>query len=81
MLLALHVLHVFLSPACAPGNQSYTGLQGLEKHGVGRWREIGAEFLPKWDDQALRGKTARLLGSQSLARYTGWKGDRCQPPQ
>lgn len=50
--------------------------QGLEKHGVGRWREIGEEFLPKWDDQALRVKTTRLLGSQSLARYIGWQGNR-----
>lgn len=56
-------------------------LQGLEKHGVGRWREIGEEFLPKWDDQALRVKTTRLLGSQSLARYIGWQGNRCRPLQ
>lgn len=50
--------------------------QGLEKHGVGKWREISEEFLPKWDDQSLRIKSARLLGSQSLARYVGWKGNR-----
>ncbi len=49
-------------------------LQGLEKYGVGKWREISEEFLPKWDDQSLRIKSARLLGSQSLARYVGWKG-------
>jgi hypothetical protein len=61
-------------------------LQGIEKHGVGQWRDIGAEFLPRWDDTTLRLKTARLLGSQSLARYMRWKGDRCsfsalfQPP-
>lgn len=51
--------------------------QGLEKHGVGRWREISEDLLPKWDDQAIRVKASRLLGSQSLARYLGWKGDRC----
>lgn len=51
-------------------------VQGIEKHGVGRWREIGEELLPQWDDTALRVKTTRLLGSQSLARYIGWKGDR-----
>lgn len=50
--------------------------QGLEKHGVGRWRQIAEEFLPKWDDQAIRVKASRLLGSQSLARYIGCKGDR-----
>jgi hypothetical protein len=52
-------------------------VQGIEKHGVGQWRDIGAEFLPRWDDTTLRLKTARLLGSQSLARYMRWKGDRC----
>lgn len=50
--------------------------QGLEKHGVGRWREIGEELLPQWDDQFLRIKTGRLFGSQSLARYVGWKGSK-----
>ena len=51
-------------------------LQGLEKHGIGRWQEIGEELLPQWDDQTLRLKAARLMGSQSLARYVGWKGSR-----
>ena len=31
---------------------------------------------PQWDETALRIKASRLLGSQSLARYPGWKGDR-----
>ena len=56
--------------------QCRTGLQGLEKHGVGRWKEVSAELLPRWDDQTLRVKASKLLGSQSLARYVGWKGDR-----
>ncbi len=30
----------------------------------------------QWDETALRIKASRLLGSQSLARYPGWKGDR-----
>lgn len=51
-------------------------LQGLEKYGVGKWREISEELLPKWDDQAIRIKASRLMGSQSLARYVGWKGNR-----
>lgn len=50
--------------------------KGLEKYGVGKWREISGEYLPAWDEQTLRIKSARLLGSQSLARYVGWKGDR-----
>ena len=50
--------------------------QGLERFGVGKWSEIAAELLPRWDDQTLRVKAARLLGSQSLARYVGWKGNR-----
>ena len=50
--------------------------QGLEKYGVGKWREISEELLPKWDDQAIRIKASRLMGSQSLARYVGWKGNR-----
>jgi hypothetical protein len=30
----------------------------------------------QWDETALRIKAARLMGSQSLARYPGWKGNR-----
>ena len=52
------------------------GMQALEKHGVGNWREISEQYLPKWDDQAIRIKASRLMGSQSLARYIGWKGNR-----
>lgn len=48
--------------------------KGLEKYGVGKWRDISQTFLPRWDDQSLRLKAARMLGSQSLARYVGWKG-------
>ena len=51
-------------------------LQALEKHGVGNWRQISEQYLPKWDDQAIRIKASRLMGSQSLARYVGWKGNR-----
>lgn len=50
--------------------------EALEKHGVGNWREISEQYLPKWDDQAIRIKASRLMGSQSLARYIGWKGNR-----
>ena len=52
-------------------------VQGIEKHGVGKWREIISEHaeLGRYDDQFIRLKTARLLGTQSLARHMGWKGD------
>lgn len=52
-------------------------LQGIEKHGVGKWREIIQDHaeLSRYDDQFIRLKTARLLGTQSLARHMGWKGD------
>ena len=52
--------------------------KGLEKHGVGKWREILAEHpeLQRYDEQFIRLKTARLLGTQSLARHVGWKGNR-----
>lgn len=50
--------------------------QGLEQFGVGQWREISDTLLPQWDETSLRIKAARLMGSQSLARYVGWKGDR-----
>lgn len=50
--------------------------RGLEHHGVGKWREIGAELLPGWDEQQIRIRASRLLGTQSLVRYVGWKGGR-----
>jgi len=52
-------------------------LQGIEKHGVGKWREIIQDHadLSRYDDQFIRLKTARLLGTQSLARHMGWRGD------
>lgn len=52
------------------------GMKALEKHGIGNWREISEQYLSKWDDQAIRIKASRLMGSQSLARYIGWKGNR-----
>lgn len=53
-------------------------MQGLEKHGVGKWRDIILEHpeLKRYDEQYIRIKVARLLGIQSLARHIGWKGDR-----
>ncbi len=64
--------------ACRPAGRlaALAPAQGLEKFGVGKWGDISAELLPRWDDQALRVKAARLMGSQSLARYVAWKGNR-----
>ena len=48
-------------------------VQGIELYGVGKWREI-SNHLPDWNDNELRSRTAKLLGSQSLAPYIGWRG-------
>lgn len=50
--------------------------KGLEEFGVGAWREINRNLLPSWSEHELRIKAARLLGSQSVARYSGQKLDR-----
>jgi len=51
-------------------------LEGLEKFGVGGWKDIVAKLLPKWDDNTVRIKTCRVVGSQNLKRYMGWKPTR-----
>ena len=50
--------------------------KGLETFGVGGWRAMVDTLLPRWDETALRVKAGRLMGTQSLARYVGWKGGR-----
>ena len=50
--------------------------KGLETFGVGGWRSMVDALLPRWDETALRVKAGRLMGTQSLARYVGWKGDK-----
>eukprot|EP00887_Chlorella_sp_A99_P007952 scaffold12.g7952.t1 len=52
--------------------------QGLERFGVGKWREMIDHFPPlaRYGDTDLRAHAARLLGTQSLARHVGWKGGR-----
>ena len=70
---------VVLRPRCKWGKPQRDALyKGLEVHGIGKWREIAADFLRggKWDDQQIRMHAARLLGSQSLARYVGWRGTK-----
>ncbi len=39
------------------------------------WQKISESVLPGWDEQQLKLCTSRLLGTESLDRYTGWKGD------
>ncbi len=34
--------------------------EGLERWGVGRWKEISASLLPGWSDQQIRLRTARV---------------------
>ena len=50
--------------------------KGLEIHGVGGWRAMVDSLLPRWEETALRVKAGRLMGTQSLARYVGWKGNK-----
>eukprot|EP00878_Enallax_costatus_P012768 GHUV01013332.1.p1 GENE.GHUV01013332.1~~GHUV01013332.1.p1 ORF type:complete len:206 (+),score=55.18 GHUV01013332.1:187-804(+) len=47
--------------------------RGLEKYGVGKWRDIGDDLLHGWDDHNIRVKTAKLLGCQNLSWYHGRK--------
>ena len=47
---------------------------GLERHGVGAWTAIRADFLENWGEQDLRVKTCRALGVQNLQRLQGWRG-------
>lgn len=45
---------------------------------MGKWRDIieSQPELQRYDDQFIRIKASRLLGTQSLARHMGWRGDR-----
>ena len=50
--------------------------KGLEEFGVGGWRSMVDALLPRWDETALRVKAGRMMGTQSLARYVGWRGNK-----
>eukprot|EP00002_Diphylleia_rotans_P037652 TRINITY_DN8437_c0_g1_i2.p1 TRINITY_DN8437_c0_g1~~TRINITY_DN8437_c0_g1_i2.p1 ORF type:complete len:351 (+),score=82.58 TRINITY_DN8437_c0_g1_i2:55-1107(+) len=57
------------------GPEEKSGLiAGLEKYGVGNWKDIQQEFLKDWSEFEIRLRTARALGTQSIASYIGWKG-------
>ncbi|KAG0325508.1 hypothetical protein BGZ99_000562 [Dissophora globulifera] len=49
-------------------------ISGIEKHGIGHFREIAEEFLPSWSGNDLRVKSMRLMGRQNLQLYKDWKG-------
>ncbi|PSC74381.1 hypothetical protein C2E20_2190 [Micractinium conductrix] len=53
--------------------------RGLERFGVGKWNYIiqaAPAELGRYSDTDVRVHAARMLGSQSLARHVGWKGDK-----
>lgn len=51
--------------------------QAIAVHGVGSWQMMRTTTpaLEKWEGADLMFKARRLMGSQSLTRYKGWKGD------
>ncbi|KAG0255038.1 hypothetical protein DFQ27_006490 [Actinomortierella ambigua] len=53
-------------------------IKGIEKHGIGHFREISEEFLSAWSGNDLRVKTMRLVGRQNLQLYKDWKGGEAE---
>ncbi|PVU89366.1 hypothetical protein BB561_005400 [Smittium simulii] len=49
---------------------------GIEKYGIGHFREISEEFLPLWSTNDLRVKAMRVIGRQNLQLYKDWKGNK-----
>ncbi|KAJ2612789.1 hypothetical protein H4S08_002540 [Coemansia sp. RSA 1365] len=50
-------------------------LEGIEKYGIGHFREISESLLPKWSPNDLRMKSIRVVGRQNLQLYKGWRGN------
>ncbi|KAJ2028085.1 hypothetical protein GGI01_000977 [Coemansia sp. RSA 376] len=50
-------------------------LEGIERYGIGHFREISDSLLPDWSGNDLRMKTIRVIGRQNLQLYKDWKGD------
>mmetsp|Transcript_3855 Transcript_3855/g.4443 ORF Transcript_3855/g.4443 Transcript_3855/m.4443 type:complete len:170 (+) Transcript_3855:129-638(+) len=48
---------------------------GIQKFGIGMWDGIKTEFLPIWDEIAIRIRTYHMMGTQDLSKYENWKGD------
>ncbi|KAG0235548.1 hypothetical protein BGW42_005161 [Actinomortierella wolfii] len=53
-------------------------IKGIQKHGIGHFREISEEFLPAWSGNDLRIKAMRLMGRQNLQLYKDWKGSEAE---
>ncbi|KAJ1665243.1 hypothetical protein IW140_003489 [Coemansia sp. RSA 1813] len=51
-------------------------LEGIEKYGIGHFREISETLLPEWSGNDLRMKAIRIMGRQNLQLYKEWKGDK-----
>ncbi|KAI8820736.1 uncharacterized protein EV422DRAFT_496437 [Fimicolochytrium jonesii] len=49
-------------------------VKGIEKYGIGHFREISEALLPAWQPNDLRVKSMRLMGRQNLQEYRGWRG-------
>ncbi|KAJ2775962.1 hypothetical protein IWQ57_000119 [Coemansia nantahalensis] len=50
-------------------------LEGIERYGIGCFREISESLLPEWSGNDLRMKSIRVMGRQNLQLYKGWRGD------
>ncbi|KAF9982084.1 hypothetical protein BGZ65_003252 [Modicella reniformis] len=50
-------------------------IRGIERIGIGHFREIAEEYLPSWSGNDLRVKTMRMVGRQNLQLYKDWKGN------
>ncbi|KAJ1994552.1 hypothetical protein GGI25_003100 [Coemansia spiralis] len=50
-------------------------LEGIEKYGIGHFREISENLLPEWSGNDLRMKAIRVMGRQNLQLYKDWKGN------
>ncbi|KAJ2356768.1 hypothetical protein GGF43_001866 [Coemansia sp. RSA 2618] len=49
-------------------------LEGIEKYGIGHFREISENLLPDWSGNDLRMKSIRVMGRQNLQLYKDWRG-------
>ncbi|KAJ2454160.1 hypothetical protein EV183_001762 [Coemansia sp. RSA 2336] len=49
-------------------------LEGIEKYGIGHFREISENLLPQWSGNDLRMKAIRVMGRQNLQLYKDWRG-------
>ncbi|KAJ2664060.1 hypothetical protein IWW48_001072 [Coemansia sp. RSA 1200] len=50
-------------------------LEGIEKYGIGHFREISDNLLPEWSGNDLRMKAIRVMGRQNLQLYKDWRGN------